>query len=546
MNGQQGIEHIFSDYQKLHDRTIKEFISSIPTNLDQAAASILGSFSTERTKVQCRMLLMDKIKKFHERSETLTTSVNSSISLVHKKNTKILLALHQPNLFAYGGVFRKIILLHGLKSLLQLRSPSENIVSMFLIIDHDFMGDFWTHVAEMPNIRSSGGILELRYPVNPRDRWKMTSTSPPPSNSIIDRWENQIINWIKNCSILTQEDKKKYIENFNDFWKLVLNSKSRAKSYADFNSYCMSQIVNNIWHYDTLFVNLTELADALSEGYKFLISNHLYLANTLRDCEKNFDQVGIRKGVSSNSYLFAPVWLHCKCGSKSPSNLKSNSGEVVGSGICMACKNQVLVNFGSHSKLNLASQIAGSISPRAIPILLLLSREFNVSCHVTGTGGSLRYTLVASKVFKALNIPSPTVILWPSSDQYLGIGQNEALKNSKEKNIEAMQIYLEGLVRAVKEEQSAIIPMIRERNRTIKRGLPIEPILENLFKRKEHQRQLRNLVTETKKVIGALELKPCIIDYAVNFGIKELEHLWRSALTNKEDLFSPVLFPKNN
>lgn len=545
MNGQQGIKHIFSDYQKLDDPTINEFISSIPSSLDQADSVILKTFSPQRTKVSCRKLLRENIDKFHRASDTLTDSIRYSIDIVGKKDSLILLAIHQPNLFAYGGVFRKIVLLQALKSRLQYRNPSLNIASLFLIIDHDFMGDFWTHVAEMPSIRSSSGVLELRFPVTPRDRWKMTSYSQPPSNVIIDRWEKQIFNWIKNCSVIESQVKKSCIDNFKELWKVVTDSKSRAKSYADFNSFCMSQIVNKIWNFDILFVNLTDLADAFLDGYKFLISNHLYLADALRKCEKAFDRYGIRKGVSSNSYLYAPIWLHCVCGSKAPSNLSTTSGEIIGSGTCMACKNQVIVNFGNHAELNLTSNIVRSISPRAIPILLLLSREFNTSCYVTGTGGSLRYTLVASKVFKALDIPSPTAILWPSSDKYRGIGQIEALQNSEENDAQVIQNYLDSLYRSVEAERSSVIPLIKERDDLIERNLSIDAVLNKIFTIKERQRELRNLITKTKKAIGAIEVKPCIIDYAVNFGIKELGPIWMSALRDKDDLFTPVLFPRS-
>jgi hypothetical protein len=209
----------------------------------------------------------------------------------------------------------------------------------------------------------------------------------------------------------------------------------------------------------------------------------------------------------------------------------------------MACKNDILFNFGNPNDPNIDLNIISNISPRAIPILLLLSRELNTSCYVTGTGGSLRYTLVASKVFKALDINPPVSVLWPSHDNYVGIGQNEALQYSKYSTVRKMKIYLEDLYRSVEEERSVIIPLIKKRSSLIEKNLPIDSLLNKIFLIKEHQRQLRNLITETKKVISAVELKPCIIDYVVNFGLKEVELIWRSALHKNDDLFSPVSFP---
>ncbi|HEX9318889.1 MAG TPA: hypothetical protein VF884_08140, partial [Nitrososphaeraceae archaeon] len=104
--------------------------------------------------------------------------------------------------------------------------------------------------------------------------------------------------------------------------------------------------------------------------------------------------------------------------------------------------------------------------------------------------------------------------------------------------------YLKGLYRTVEVERSSIIPLIRERDVLIEGNLPINTVLNKIFTIKERQRKLRYRITKTKKAIGAIELKPCIIDYAVNFGIKELEPIWISALRDKDDLFSPVMFPR--
>lgn len=292
-----------------------------------------------------------------------------------------------------------------------------------------------------------------------------------------------------------------------------------------------------------MFVNLTELAEAFEDGFKFLISNYSYLANTLRDCEKTFDQYGIRKSVSSNSYLYAPIWLHCKCGSKAPSTLARIAEDTICSGNCMACKKEILLNFGNVTSPEITQETISNISPRAIPILLLLARELNTSCYVTGTGGSLQYTLVASKVFKALNINPPSVILWPSEDRYLGIGQKEALSHSEHTSKHEIRNYLETMHDTVEKQRSTIMPLIRERDLLIKKNLPLEQHLEKIFAIKENQRTIRTLMRKMKKVVNAIELRACIVDYAINYGIKDVESIWKLALQKNGDLFSPITFP---
>jgi hypothetical protein len=209
----------------------------------------------------------------------------------------------------------------------------------------------------------------------------------------------------------------------------------------------------------------------------------------------------------------------------------------------MACKKEIMLNFGNASTPEFTQEIISNISPRAIPILLLLARELNTSCYVTGTGGSLQYTLVASKVFKALNINPPSVILWPSEDRYIGIGQKEALSHSEHTNKHEIKKFLETMHDTVEKHRSTIMPLIKERDRLIKKNQPIEQHLEKIFAIKESQRTIRTLMRKMKKVVNAIELRPCIVDYAINYGIKDVESIWQLALQQNVDLFSPVMFP---
>ena len=209
----------------------------------------------------------------------------------------------------------------------------------------------------------------------------------------------------------------------------------------------------------------------------------------------------------------------------------------------MACTKEILLNFGNVTSPVVTQEMISNISPRAIHILLLLARELNTSCYVTGTGGSLQYTLVASKVFKALNINPPSVVLWPSEDRYIGIGQKEALSHSEQTNKHEIKNYLETMHDTVEKQRSTIMPLISERDVLIEKNLPLEQHLEKIFAIKESQRTIRTLMRKMKKVVNAIELRPCIVDYAINYGIKDVESIWKLALQKNDDLFSPITFP---
>ena len=55
-----------------------------------------------------------------------------------------------------------------------------------------------------------------------------------------------------------------------------------------------------------------------------------------------------------------------------------------------------------NGKVSIPENKIDMVSPRAIPILLLLSRELAISGYISGTGGSIGYTIVGKRVFDEL------------------------------------------------------------------------------------------------------------------------------------------------
>ncbi|CAN5175810.1 hypothetical protein BH18THE2_BH18THE2_39150 [soil metagenome] len=52
------------------------------------------------------------------------------------------------------------------------------------------------------------------------------------------------------------------------------------------------------------------------------------------------------------------------------------------------------------------------------------------------------------------------------------------------------------------------------------------------------------MIKVARKVINALSLKACIIDYAVNFGLLDIERVWRNNLIDNDSLSEPLLIQK--
>jgi hypothetical protein len=544
----QCIRSLFSQYERVNNPILSEYISSIPESLSDAVKRVREQLTVTNIEniLSNRRKLAKHIAAFHEQAGTDFPAVDKNRMNMQTPSAQILVSIHQPNLFAYGGVFKKIILLQTIKSMLEkgndTTETNTRFINLFLIVDHDFMDDAWIRVAQLPSVRHSDGILELRMPITDSNRWKLVRNMEVPSVTIVEHWRKQVASWIKNGALslgLEKNERLALFENLEQFWKEVAESYNRARSYADLNSFIISRVVNKLWGYDTLFVRLSDISEVFEGGFNFLLNNFRKYSRILSESDMMFLRNGINTGVSQSTYLNAPVWLHCKCGSKAPVKLNEvESGIFDLSGTCISCKRPLTV------RLNGSQTIPGGtlneLSPRAIPILLLLSRDLGLCCYASGTGGSMDYTMVGRLVFKELSIRMPITVIWASEDVYSGLGQREALQSLKFKNSAQVIKYAEHLRIALSNFNAKVAPLLSKRTDLAKDGQDLQGVLNELAVLKQEQRNTRQLLKISDKVIKATTFKPCIIDYAVNFGLENTENMWRNTLIQNDDLATPI------
>jgi hypothetical protein len=536
------VRSLLAKYENVGEPVISDYISSIPENLSDAVDKILPHTQAVAANdfiLNNRRKLQIFVDKFHREAGTMTADVTNKLRLLTDPKTQIFVSIHQPNLFAYGGVFKKIVLLQTLMRAVEERNSHSKIVNFFLIVDHDFMDDTYIRLAELPSIRHSDGRLEMRMPVNESKRWQLVCNMPLPGRTIVDRWRMQIFSWVRNSlsSRYSKSDKSMILNNFEHFWRKVEESYSRSKSYSDFNSFLMSQLVNAEWGYDTLFVRLSEISTVFEGGFKYLISNFMKYSEVLSKAENMFLRCGIDTGVSPSSYLNAPLWLHCPCGSKASARLYKDQQEQISlAGTCISCKEALEVNLGNRNEITVSKDMLQGLSPRAIPILLLLSRDLGISCYASGTGGSMGYTMVGAMVFKELSIKMPVTLVWAAIDVYHGLGQTQALEVLPLSKKADIANYLDILKRRNLDYKNKIDPLIVERARLRRAGESMDSVLLDLDKLKKEQRKIRLLIKVAEKVKNAIETKPSIIDYAINFGVVNTEALWRRNLLKNDNL----------
>ena len=204
--------------------------------------------------------------------------------------TRIVVSTHQPNLFAYGGVFKKIVLLETLKNAVKELDRHSKIVNLFFVVDHDFVDESWVRLAQLPSVQHSSGVMELRLPVCESKRWQMVCNMPVPGHLVVHNWKRQVKSWIRKSTAVA--DKNMLVDNLEQFWQHVEYSHARAGSYADLNSFLMSRVVNETWNYSTLFVRLSETFTVFENGFTFLISNSNMYSDALSRAENMFRVTG--------------------------------------------------------------------------------------------------------------------------------------------------------------------------------------------------------------------------------------------------------------
>src|SRR5918995_3287992 len=309
------ISPLFPEAGLANEPDVLGFMKSLPQTFAEAEMLLSSNHrDVDDNVLQNRIRLATFIRKFHSEAETLHDNITKQWALLNDPATKLLVSTHQPNLFAYGGIFKKVVLLETLKTTIE-NYKEQRIINLFVIIDHDFIEEIWMRRAQLPSFHHSSGLLQLRFSVNPSKKWQMVCNVPRPGETTLYNWKGEIVSWIKKSSS-SPSHRKKMLDNLNQFWEEVEIAYLKARSYSDFNSFLMSRIVNSIWGYNTLFVRLSEISQVFMNGFEFLISNLRLYTDVLRRTEQALLSHGISTGVSSNSYNKAPLWLHCKCGSK--------------------------------------------------------------------------------------------------------------------------------------------------------------------------------------------------------------------------------------
>lgn len=504
-----------------------------------------------------RIQLSNWIRNFHMECGTLNSNVKNAIRKLENDKCLLLMTAHQPNFFAYSGVLRKATLNHVLAEKLSkiLNVP---VVTFFGIADQDFADDRWVKSALLPDVEMHQGVLELRFKTPEKI---MLNKVDKPSRKILESWQAKIKYWyackLKSIERLCNFFDAKFDlqnnwlnENFESFWNMVEEAYSKAENYSDFNAFVMSRIINNVWGYGTLFSRFSECQQIFEREFCSLLSNFDEYSKALK--ESTFYLGKTEGGVSEDEFRTIPFWYHCDCGGKARLMAKRDGESISGSGKCLRCEREYAFDFNSI-KAPKISEVLSKISARSLSMPIIFFEGLKVCCYVGGVGGK-EYLTQATFVAERLGKVFPPIVVWRPKDVYLGVGQFEALlrysKVSKTLDFSKYPEVLTNFRSKVSEVKEKIVKLeLRKQSlladETISKNDKTEKVkaisLGQTMIRKETNFPV--LVRELKlleNVDVIMRLHPCVIDYAVNVGLRPTSEQWIAFLKENGNLLSDV------
>jgi hypothetical protein len=520
-----------------HPKTVRE----------AADAAIAYHRTTTGRHAAARRAIAGIGKEFHERAGTQMPQVANSIDVLDHP-VFVVEAAHQPNVFPFLGTFKKLVLAHYAAEALRTET-TEPVVEVFGIVDQDFANRAVFRRALLPDILSKDGVLTLRSGVSKDDRRPMCALDPP-DPQVLAKWEETLVHWLRRSihelegitrriygkPIIDPDSKRKVKANLDNIRHLVRECADRARTFSEFNAFFISQIVNRMFGYPTVFYEYSRLEADLTPQFAWLLSIRRRYVSSFnlhwrtvadQDIELNFPMV---------TDDHTPFWLHCECKAKAPIWTSDEEGKIRSRASCSACGKESTYDFGQLEKPSI-EEVAHRVSSRAVSRYLLSHLALGADLYVSGLG-AIGFGMVARGVALDLGMPLPPFVVWPSRDHYVGIGQALAWMTT---SYQPCQSHYEFGQHAAKLEQN--IRKLQTGLKELREKLgTIEPSRDSAS-REANARQVRLRRTEllrtqrklrdSRAAMRALGLVPSILDLAVNSDMKVVESEWGRHLREK-------------
>jgi len=493
------------------ENEITKFTGPIVINLKEAAniaEQFYSKIDVDNHTLSNRQKIAKLAEKFHIQANTLTKEVKYSLQLLADRETLVIESAHQPTLFPYSGTMIKPVMVHLIAEI--LRKQGLPVVELFGLLDTDDLKTGWHRRTHLPDIASKDGILIIRKET--ASKKQILNATTPPTLEEVMIWKELLINWVKQnkkginrIAISMQKgrgishEKEKFLfEQIKEIFDLLLEIQAKADSSGLFNSFFLTQLINKYWDYPTLFVPHSSSMCVFSQEIKKLIDNrnrYIEMHNKHRELIGKYININFND-VSQNYF---PFWYICDCGVKIRLFVEND----VLKGECEECGKNIELN------LNETNNYCEKLSPQAISRHLMFFNGLKPSAYVSGWG-AMPFTLVAKGISDDLSSYFPPIIPYRINIRQCGIGKLRALLELKQKGISIMEI-----------------------DNKIERFESNSQKLREDKKYSEYKDVKRDL-NDLFAIKNALDCHPSILDYWINFGIKQTRDNWETFIKTHE------------
>lgn len=493
-----------------------------------------------KTMLSKRSEFVKHVKTFHQEADIPFSADHRGL---------VLMSAHQPNLFPYGGVVRKLLLVHAVAE--QLRNELEApVMELFCFADQDFADERYFKEAQLPSVRSKNGVLELRLSVPRAYDNKLMRAVPKPDEAQIERLKDQIELWakesiesvIRHCHRLNLHAPEIVLDTRTTL-ELIDQASEKSTNMADFNAFFLTYLAQG-YGLKTSFARFSQCQQVFSEEIAFIL--------------KHFDRYARLMAQPYGQSLLTtpvPVWYHCLCGGKADVKLMP-SPDVGLSATCRACR--TTVEFRGDLSRSL-EQMLPDISLRAEAMLLAFS-GIGITYYAGGKGG-VEYLRRANRIADGLHMPFPVVSTWRPRDIYGGIGQLDAilellriradlnLASGKTCDLDVLSDELNGLLSDIDQALSSL-----DRLKASIASRKVDGFKETIGVIVQIQRQLkaqldRSKIARDRSIINniakTLAVIPSILDYSINIGLKETAAQWLDTLQSNRPFEADVSLTAN-
>ena len=480
---------------------------------------------------------MDTRNKIATFARTFTNELHSAgvdsnqISKIHSKidllqngspeSVIVLMTAHQPNLFAYSGVLRKIVLISVLQRLIS-EETGKHVLLFYGIADHDFAHNKWVRSAELGAPLRKEGLLRYSVKISQKDAMLPSNKIPKPPLETFRFWKDQTLSWLNENVVMA----KKYIktnqletlldpevsskDQFEGFWTDVERIYGSSHNLADFSSKLLTFVASEYWKQEVIFANFSECFKVFGKEYSWMFNSVNDFSNIIQRNENTLKLEGVDSGLAQDVSEIFPLWLKCACGSKY--RLTLDSSKV--SGRCVRCGSEI--SYTQAEMKEMVSDRPDLFEPRSIAMPIAFSRSFDMSCYVGGIGG-LGYLIHTREISDHFSSPLCPTPFWYIDDNFVSIEMLSAAQQIK--RLEAVYIkskdqpLLEGELLRDRSERLFLLLEENLNQGKIAKG----PVIER------DKQLLRNIMT-------SLDTKGCMIDYSLNIGLTSLSEQWSEFL----------------